>query len=177
MRLYGIPFSCISVALRADGDIVAGAVFDPWHDELFLAEQDGGATRNGASIAVSATDGLARALIAAQLQSPAAAAIDAHVERLRRLYAVARGVRSPGSPALCLAYVACGRLDAFCEGDLAPWDVAAGALLVAEAGGTTSDFAGLLLSFKGRSDIAATNARLQPALLDVLATCQPPARH
>lgn len=166
---HGFPFSCVSVALRAHGEIVAGAVSAPVFDEVFAAERGGGATLGSEPIAASRTSDLREALVATGLQSGDPQRIAAHAERLARLHGAARGVRMPGSPALSLCHVACGRLDAFLEEGLQPWDIAAGLLVLTEAGGRVSGFGADALRLDGPEEILASNGALHDALVDLLA--------
>ncbi len=138
---HGLPrFSC-ALALQWDGVTILGAVFNPSLDELFVAQQGGGATLNGARIRVSTTADLRGALIGSALtvrrrfESP-------WFERLAGLVQTTQGLRIGGCASLDLCDVARGRLDAYLEEGLDPWDTAAGALLVREAGGTVSTFRG-----------------------------------
>ncbi len=130
----GFPFFCVSIGLEVDGALTLGAVYDPLRDELFLAERGQGAVLNGRPIHVSAVAELGQALLATDFPYsrevfPRAVA---GVELMSRQ---ARAVRRAGSAALDLCYVACGRVDSYWEWVVYPWDLAAGALLVAEAGG------------------------------------------
>jgi myo-inositol-1(or 4)-monophosphatase len=169
-----LPFFCVSVAVRrTGGPLVAGAVLDPLRDELFVATTGGGASliRQGGPpqpIKVSDSADLARALVATGLQNDDEAVIGRYVERVRRLHLHGRGARSFGSPALVLAYVACGRLDAFVEHDATyPWDVAAAALLITEAGGRATNPAGgpLQLDRPEVADVLGSNGALHDDLI------------
>jgi myo-inositol-1(or 4)-monophosphatase len=167
---HGVPFACTSVAARDDDGIVAGAVFDPFRRELFTARRDGGAWLGEARLAVSATAGLDRALVCTGLQSDDEEAIAAFGRRIVALSRHCRGVRCLGSPALCLAYVAAGRIDAFLERDATfAWDVGAGALLIAEAGGRSEDLDGGPLNLgHGLANVLASNGRIHTALAAVV---------
>jgi myo-inositol-1(or 4)-monophosphatase len=107
-------------------------------------------------------------LLATQVQSDDPAVLDRYTTRLRHFLNAARGVRSLGAPALALAYVSCGWLDAFCEDNMSPWDTLAGALLIEEAGGRTTTFGGYSRPIDDRSDILATNGHVHQHLLDIL---------
>jgi myo-inositol-1(or 4)-monophosphatase len=139
---HAYPFFCVSIALEQAGERVLGVVYDPLRDECFSAVKGEGAALNGVPIRVSRVDTLARALAATGF------AYDVHEkpeETLRffgPLLSKVQGIRRDGSAALNLAYLACGRFDVFWEVKLHAWDVAAGALLVEESGGTITDFAG-----------------------------------
>ena len=138
---HGYPCFCVSIGLECAGQIEVGVVYDPTRDEVFAAERGAGASLNGRAIRVSAVDDLNRAMLCTGFP---------YDVRERPHFALdftnftmhAQAVRRDGSAALDLAYVACGRFDGFWENGLNPWDVAAGVLLVSEAGGRVSDFLG-----------------------------------
>ena len=162
---HRLPFYCVSIA-HCDADGVAtGVIYDPVRNEMFTAVRDGGATLNGRPITVSANAQLRSSLVSTQVQSDDAKVLDRHTRRLRTFLGVARAVRSLGAPALALAYVACGRLDAFFEDDMSSWDTLAGALMVEEAGGLVTTFAGQQRPIDERDDILATNGRLHDDML------------
>src|SRR5579883_2065282 len=139
--LHGIPQFAISIALDRDGEIVAGVVYDPTRDEMFTAEKGAGAFLNDRRLRVSARRQLGEALIGTGI--PFRERSDpAYLATLAAVAAATSGVRRLGSAALDLAYVAAGRYDGFWEFALSPWDIAAGMLLVREAGGYVSDLAG-----------------------------------
>jgi myo-inositol-1(or 4)-monophosphatase len=162
---HRLPFYCVSIA-HCDADGVAiGVVYDPVRNDMFTAIRDGGATLNGRPIAVSSNRQLRSSLLATQVQSDDADVLDAYASRLRAFLGVARAVRSLGAPALALAYVACGRLDAFFENNMSPWDTLAGTLLIEEAGGLVTTFAGAARPTDDRADILATNAHLHDDML------------
>jgi myo-inositol-1(or 4)-monophosphatase len=165
---HGFPFCCVSVALRERGVVVAGAVYAPVFAELFSARRGGGAVLGGERIQVSRTASLDQALVATGLQTSDPARIAAHAERVSRLHGSARGVRMPGSPALSLCHVACGRLDAFLEEGLKPWDTAAGVLILAEAGGRSTSFRPDGDALAASGEVLATNGRVHDELLELL---------
>jgi myo-inositol-1(or 4)-monophosphatase len=172
---HGIPFACASVAVRdADGP-VAGAIFEPFRRELFTASRGGGAWLGSERLSVSDTDSVARALVATGVQSDDPAAVAAFAERMVALMSRCRSVRCVGSPALCLAYVAAGRLDAFLERDgTYAWDVGAGGLMITEAGGRIEDLDGGPLNLgPGVADVLATNGHIHEALAELVRS----ARH
>ena len=140
--VYGIPVFSISIALRADDEIVLGIVYDPSKDEAFTAIKGGGARLNGETISVRRTKELAKAFLATGFPYFDFDRLDAYLDVLKELLKKSHSMRRMGSAAIDLAYVACGRFDAFFEYGLSPWDVAAGSLLVTEAGGTVSAFNG-----------------------------------
>ncbi len=154
---YGIPHFCSSIALRRAGEIVLGVIYDPMQDELFVAEKDGGAQKNDRPIHASHRATLGDAVITVGF-SKTAESIKAGGERYLRLAHQVRKTRVLGSAALALAYVAAGRLDAYIEESISLWDVAAGWLIVEEAGGA--------VQIRGDANaakfaITATNGHLQ----------------
>ena len=165
---HGLPFFCVSVALRSRGQTVAGAVYDPARDEMFAASLGGGATVSGLPLRVSGIARLDRALVVAQAQSVDEGEIRAYAALVRRLMQAAGGVRSLGSPALTLCAIAAGRLEAYCEYAMDAWDIAAGQLILHEAGGTLTTFSGAAHTTAERADVAASNGRVHPELLAVL---------
>jgi fructose-1,6-bisphosphatase/inositol monophosphatase family enzyme len=170
--VYDLPAWCTSVAVVDRHGPLAGAVYVPVTDELFSAARGGGATRNGESIHCSTATDLTMALIGTGFNySPDTRARQA--DRLARLLPQVRDVRRYGSAALDLCMAACGRLDAYFEEHLNSWDLAAGVLIAAEAGATTSNFVG------GPADTAAVVAAapgLHRALLDLLDRTSPDQR-
>jgi len=147
---HGFPQFCVSMGLEQrragmkadeDGTLVAAVIYDPMRDELFLAERGKGATVNGKTIAVSKNATLAEALVATGFPSRKRHQ-NPNIHFYHEITLRSHGVRRAGSAALDLAYVAAGRLDGFWEFNLNPWDTAAGILLVEEAGGRVSNFAG-----------------------------------
>ena len=140
--LHGIPHFCISIALERDGEIVAGIVYEPTRDEMFWAEKGAGAYLNERRLRVSARRNLADALIGTGAPFREHGDHPLYLTTLAAVMAATAGIRRPGAAALDLAYVAAGRYDGFWEYGLSPWDIAAGILLVREAGGYVSDLAG-----------------------------------
>jgi myo-inositol-1(or 4)-monophosphatase len=139
---HGFPFFGISVALLVESRPVVGVVHDPLRGETFAAVSGGGATRNGERIRVSGVERLADAFLATGFPYDRRVAVDNNTERLDHFLRRSQGVRRAGAACLDNAYVACGRLDGFWEKGLHPWDVAAAALIVLEAGGRVTDFEG-----------------------------------
>ena len=139
---HGFPFYCVSIGLEVDGRLEVGVVLDSVRNELFTAVRGGGgALLNGAPIAVTKETELRRSMLATGFSYDPDSAVD-NVAVLGRMLGRCRTVRRPGAAALDLAYVACGRIDGFWELKLNAWDVAAGVLLVSEAGGRVTDGAG-----------------------------------
>jgi myo-inositol-1(or 4)-monophosphatase len=171
---HGIPFACTSVAVRDADGVVAGAIFEPFRKEMFTASRGGGAFMNGAPIAVSSSATVAKALVCTGLQSDDPDQIAGHVKRLHAMYTYGRGARLLGSPALCMAYIAAGRIDAFFERDATyAWDVAAGSILISEAGGTAAELAdgtsGLNLYNRHYANVLASNGHIHAELHALLA--------
>ena len=138
----GFPFWCVSIAAREGDALTAAVIWDPLRGELYTAERGGGAYRNGARIRVSGRPGLPGAFVATGFPFRNREKIDAYLALFRAVFLEARAIRRAGSAALDLAYVAAGVFDGFFEFRLAPWDVAAGALLIEEAGGVVTDYDG-----------------------------------
>jgi myo-inositol-1(or 4)-monophosphatase len=139
--VHGFPFYAVSVAVTHEGQLAAGAVFDPILKECFTAARGSGATLNGERIAVSKTSALEKALVAVSFP-PHPAPNDPDIQSFLRISPECQAVRRTGSAAINLAYVACGRLDAHWACFIHSWDSAAGVLLNEEAGGVVASFAG-----------------------------------
>lgn len=140
--IAGFPFWCVSIGLRDRGEIAGGVVWDPLRGEMYSAERGGGAYRNGERIGASARAGVSGAFLATGFPFRAHEKIDEYLAIFRALFLEARAIRRAGSAALDLANVAAGTFDGFFEFKLSPWDIAAGAALVREAGGEVRDFQG-----------------------------------
>ncbi len=138
----GNPYFAISIALMQEKRVQCGVVYNPVADELFVAERGRGAFLNDVRIRVGDNRQLSRALLATGFPHKDKNLLDAYLDSFRRLFTDCRGIRRQGSAALDLAYVAAGRFHGFWEPALAPWDIAAGALIVSEAGGFVTDFKG-----------------------------------
>ncbi len=164
---HNFPHVGISIALMVDGDPTVGVIYDPLRDELFAAHRAGGATRNGQPIHVSTVSRLTDAFLATGFPYDRRTASDNNTRRLDHFLRRSQGVRRAGAAVLDLAYVACGRFDGFWELGLKPWDVAAGILLVQEAGGRVSDFSGERLPLDGQR-IVASNGLIHAAMLHVI---------
>lgn len=139
---HNFPFFAVSIGLLCNRELFAGVVFDPLRNELYSAQKGQGAFCNGRRIAVSTTTPLAAALLSTGFPYDYATATANNARQFDRIQSCTQGVRRAGAAALDLAYVAMGRLDAHWELQLKAWDSAAGALLVAEAGGRLSDWSG-----------------------------------
>jgi len=140
--LRGFPHFCVSIGFRDHGDLVHAVIYDPLRDELFTASKGDGAFLNDRRMRVSKRENLQGALLATGYPYRQREHIDAQLAMTRALLGEAEDIRRTGSAALDLAYVAAGRLDGYFEIGLKPWDMAAGCLLVREAGGNFCDFAG-----------------------------------
>lgn len=152
--LHGIPHWCVSIALVEHGEPLHGVVFDPLRNELFVASRGGGAVLNDRKIRVSERRDLPGALLITGFPPRERARLGPHLECVRDLLQDAEDVRRTGSAALDLAWVAAGRVDGYFEAGVQPWDIAAGTLLVREAGGRVCDYRGRAL---GRMDIATAS--------------------
>lgn len=164
---HGFPVFCVSIAWEVGGRPTAGVVYDPLRDELFAAEEGKGATCNGTPLRVSDEASLGRALLATGFPYDRGTNPRNNLDAFARLTLATQGVRRAGAAALDLAYVAAGRLDGFWELGLKPWDVAAGILLVTEAGGAVTGTDGGTFTPYDR-DVAATNGPLHRPLLAAL---------
>jgi len=153
--LHGLPHFAISIALEREGEIVAGVVYEPIRDELFWAEKGGGAFLNHQRLRVSNRRNMADALIATGIPFKGHGDSPTFLAQLQAVMPVVSGVRRWGAASLDLAYVAAGRFDGYWEKDLKPWDIAAGSLLVTEAGGFVSEITGHKNYLTGASILAA----------------------
>jgi len=164
---HGFPQVGVSMALLQEQQPVVGVVYDPLREEVFAATVGGGATLNGESIHVTDVEDLADAFLATGFPYDRRTAPDNNVERLDHFLRRSQGVRRAGAAVLDLSYVACGRLDGFWEIRLHPWDVAAGILIVREAGGRVTDFDGGPGCISGQR-IVASNAHIHEQMLRVI---------
>jgi myo-inositol-1(or 4)-monophosphatase len=165
--LHGIPHFAISIALEREGEIIAGVIYDPMRDEMFYAEKGFGAFVNDRRLRVSARQQLADAVIGTGIPFRERGDHPEYLKLLEAVMGATAGVRRMGAASLDLAYVAAGRFDGFFEIGLSPWDVAAGMILIREAGGYVSEING------GRDvmtsgNILAANDRLQGPLSKLL---------
>jgi myo-inositol-1(or 4)-monophosphatase len=157
---FGIPHFCVSIALRQGGeggDMILGVIYEPMLDELWAAEHGKGGSLNGKPLAVSKRDEMRQAVVTVGF-SKTDAAMDAGFQRYKKIAYTVRKSRMMGSAALAMAYISCGRLDAYIEEIISIWDIAAGQVLIAEAGGkvmtVSSD------SAPGKLSVCATNGLL-----------------
>ena len=163
---HGLPVFCVSIALERAGETILGVVHDPMREETYVAERGGGATLNAQPIRVSDTHEPIRALVATGFPYDRDT-MPAALDLFARFAVLTQGMRRLGSAALDVCYVASGRFDAYYERSVQPWDIAAGALILEEAGGKVTGFRGEKLDLQGR-EIVATNTALHPSILDII---------
>jgi myo-inositol-1(or 4)-monophosphatase len=164
---HGYPMFNVTLGLERNGELIAGVIYDPLRDEMFGAELGGGAYLNGRRITVSPAPGIEHALFSTGFPSRKRHE-NINVHFFHQVAMSTHGVRRGGSAAIDLAYVACGRQDGFWEFGLSPWDMAAGLLIVREAGGRTTDMKGGPVSLTG-PHIAVTNGKVHDELLALFA--------
>ncbi|RKY58418.1 MAG: inositol monophosphatase [Candidatus Neomarinimicrobiota bacterium] len=168
--VHGFPVYAVSIAVEFNGKIIIGVVFDPNRNELFSAIEDTGAFLNNKRLNVSQNKALSDSLTATGFPYETGTAFEINMKIFKSVYEVSQGIRRAGSAALDLCYVAAGRFDGFWEFGLNPWDVAAGALIVKEAGGTVTCFRGNQFQTDKASEIIATNGRIHNELLQIINT-------
>lgn len=166
--IHGIPASCVSIAVEKGGTVLAGGVYDPFRQELFLARKGGGSTLNNRRIHVSKESRLERSLLITGFPYNRAEVVHQLLAHVGTVLEMGIDIRRFGAAALDLAWIACGRAEGFWEINLNPWDVAAGFLLVQEAGGKVTDFQGNLLKVDSPIQTLATNKRIHQSLLSRL---------
>jgi len=140
--IHGYPVFSVSIALEFRGEIIAGVILDPSRNELFTAEKGQGAFLNGVSIRVSGVRDMKESLITTGFPFRRKDSLDSYLALFKGVFLRVSDLRRAGSAALDLAWLACGRCEGFFEIGLSPWDIAAGSLLIREAGGTVTDFRG-----------------------------------
>ena len=165
---HGLPIFCASLGLEIDGVLAVGAVYDPTRRELFTAARGGGAFLNGQPLTVSRTDRLIDGLLVTGFPYSLRESRDDLVGLFGAFLGEAQAVRRLGSAALDICYVAAGRLDAFWEAQLKPWDVAAGAVILEEAGGRLTRMDGSPFDVR-KPDLIASNGHLHPAMVETIA--------
>jgi myo-inositol-1(or 4)-monophosphatase len=163
---HGLPIFCSSLALEVDGRGEIGAIYDPTRKELFVGERGGGAFLNGRPIHVSEAATLVESMLVTGFPYDIHKRIPEIVGLFGDFVGKARAVRRLGSAALDICYVAAGRMDGFWEQDLKPWDIAAGAIILEEAGGKVTDFNGGPFSSR-RPQLLATNGRIHDQMLGI----------
>jgi myo-inositol-1(or 4)-monophosphatase len=164
---HAYPVACVSIGFEAYGKVQMGGVLDPFRKELFFAERGHGATMNGKLIHVSKTRKLSEALLATGFPYDQNERIDLYLRIFKPFILASQGLRRAGAAAIDLCYVACGRFDGYWEYNLNPWDKAAGALIVQEAGGRASNFSGKLLTLEDSQNIVS-NGILHKEMLGIL---------
>jgi myo-inositol-1(or 4)-monophosphatase len=168
--LHGLPQWCISLALERDGDVHAGVIYDPIKDELFWGERGAGAfLNNNRRLRVTSRNRLDDCLVATDVPGLGRGNHAGLLADLQKVMGQVAGIRRLGSAALDLAYVAAGRLDAYYEREIKPWDIAAGVLLVREAGGFVTDLQGGK-KVLGSTNILAANQAIHGAMLALVGT-------
>jgi len=165
--LHGVPIYCVTIGIERQGEVIAGVVYDPNLDELFTAEKGSGAYLNGKRMRVSRTTKLINSLLVTGFPYDISKNPDHAVEHFLNFLMESQGIRRLGSAALDLSYVAAGRLDGFWEVNLNPWDMAAGVLMVKEAGGTVTDFSGATSTIYEKQ-VLASNGIIHEVMLNVL---------
>jgi myo-inositol-1(or 4)-monophosphatase len=165
--IHGFPQYCTSIGIQHRGALAHAVVYDPVANELFTASKGRGAFLNDRRIRVTSLAKLGEALVGTGFPFKELDRLDLYMRQLQTMMRTCSGVRRAGAAALDLAYVACGRLDAFWELGLSPWDMAAGALLIQEAGGLVGDLNGDQ-TYMESGDIVAATPKVLPSLLEAL---------
>lgn len=165
--IHGFPQYCVSIALQHRGQITQAVIYDPTRNELFTATKGSGAYLNDKRLRVSKRDKLAGALIGTGFPFRDVDVLDQYLQMFRIMTEKCAGLRRPGSAALDLAYVAAGRLDGFFEKGLKSWDMAAGSLLITEAGGIMANFSGES-DYLDHGDVIAGNPKVFAQMLTLL---------
>lgn len=165
--IHGFPVFSVSIALQHEGGIILGVVFDPLREELFHAQKGGGSFLNNRPVTVSAVADMDRSLVATGFPFRLKEMTDHYLSAFRGVFDQVSDIRRAGSAALDLAYIASGRCDGFFELNLSPWDIAAGSLLITEAGGVVSDFGGGS-RYLTSGNVVAGNRDIQPRLLEIV---------
>jgi len=168
---HGFPFFSVSIGLEVDGEVKLGAVYIPPLDELFHAEKGKGAFLNGNRISVSGTGDLNRSFLCTGFPYDVREHVDHYLKYFKNFIVRSFAIRRPGSAAIDLSYLAAGRFDGFWELKLQPWDVAAGSLMVTEAGGKVTDFNGGPFRIYSK-EILATNGLIHQQMLEVIRNVQ-----
>jgi len=165
--IHGFPLFCVSIALEYRNEIILGLIYDPLKKEMFSAEKDCGAFLNGKKISVSSATDPGSCLISTGFPFRKKEMIIPYLELFKNLFHKVSDIRRAGSAALDLAYLACGRCDGFFEIGLSPWDIAAGVIIVNEAGGKVTDFNGEADFMESGNIVAASSAVHDMILKDV----------
>ena len=170
--LHGFPVYCVSIACAVKGVLTHGVIFDPVHNDLFTSSRGAGAYLNDRRLRVSKREKLIDALVGTGFPFRMHDYTDAYIGMMREFMRKTAGIRRPGAAALDLANVAAGRLDGFWEIGLHPWDMAAGALMVMEAGGLVTDLGGNE-AYLEKGHVLAANPKMFPQMLQVIQTHLP----
>ncbi len=166
--IHDYRHSVVSLGLYEKGEITLGVIYDPFREDVYFAEKGKGSFLNGEPIHVSGAESLGETIISIGTSPYDRELTEKNFQRFQRVFEKSQDIRRTGSAALDLAYVACGRTGGFFEALLSPWDFAAGMLLVTEAGGRVTDFAGGPLNLLQRGSVVATNGRLHERLRELL---------
>ncbi len=169
--MHAVPLFAISIGLERDGEIIAGLVFNPVMNELFVAERGSGAYLNDRRIRVAQRRDLSQSIVTTGIPHQGRGSHSAYLKDLAPVMAATAGVRRTGSAALDLAWLAAGRFDGFFEPGLSPWDIAGGMIIVSEAGGFATDYSGRKSPLNAGT-IVAGNADIHRSLVDMLAKSQ-----
>jgi myo-inositol-1(or 4)-monophosphatase len=165
--IHGNPVSAVSIALERAGELIVGVIYDPFRDEMFWAEKGHGAFLNNQKIGVTTETKLENCLLATGFPFKSRETLDTYLKAFANVFRQVSDMRRAGAAALDLAYVACGRLDGFWESILRPWDMAAGAIIVLEAGGLITDFSGTN-QYMTTQTVVATNNYIHHELLALI---------
>jgi myo-inositol-1(or 4)-monophosphatase len=165
---HSIPLTCVSIAVEKKGEVILGAVYNPVSGEFFFAEKNNGAYLNEKKIAVSQCEDLGRSLLVTGFPYNSSAYKPDPVHIFKKFIMMDLPIRRLGSAALDLCWTACGRFEAFWEYNLNAWDVAAGVLILEEAGGLVTDLSGNIFSVYGKEILAVNNIHIQKSMLEVI---------
>lgn len=166
--IHDYQHSVVSLALCEKGEITMGVVYDPFREDVYHAQKGKGSFLNGSPIHVSEAESLSETIVSVGTSPYDRELSEQNFQRIRRVFDSAQDIRRTGTAAMDLAYVACGRTGGFFEPRLSPWDFAAGQLLVREAGGMVTDFAGETLNLLARGSVVASNGKIHEELLGLL---------
>ncbi len=166
--IHDYKMSAVSIGMVDNGVPVMGVVYNPFTDELFYARKGSGAFLNGEPVKVTGADTLAKSLISVGTSPYRKELADKNFEIIKKLFIASEDIRRCGSAALDLCYAACGRIDAFFERNLKPWDYSAGIIILREAGGMVTDMEGNEPSYQIPSDIVATNGKIHEKIMKIL---------
>lgn len=166
--IHDYQHSVVSLALCEKGEITMGVVYDPFREDVYHAQKGKGSFLNGSPIHVSEAESLSETIVSVGTSPYDRELSEQNFQRIRRVFDSAQDIRRTGTAAMDLAYVACGRTGGFFEPRLSPWDFAAGQLLVREAGGMVTDFAGKTLNLLARGSVVASNGKIHEELRGLL---------